>query len=517
MFVDARSLPAGTVVETEICIVGAGAAGITLAREFSNARFRVALLESGDLAFDPGTQELYEGESIGQPFEMTGSRLRFFGGTTNHWGGWCLPYDAVDFETREDLPYHGWPFTRSYLDPWYRRAHEVCRLGPYDYRPSSWGIKTSTVPPPFAGPHFECKVLQESGVHFGPVYGPELRRADNVTVYLNANAYRFDAGEAGNEIRELFAKTLSGSEFTVRSRIYVLAAGGIENARLLLASGRNHNGLGNDRDLVGRFFMTHLIFSGGVMVPSDPDTNFDFRTEARYVKDGTEYTFYSFIALTPSTMHLLHLPNLMLRWTYRFSDTMAALKHAIDGESSDGRLLTDLSRVIGDLDGVADFAARKLLFGSGLPVAALNLLCCLEQQPNPQSRVRLGAQRDRLGMPQVVVDWRPAPDDKSKAVAALRLLATEIGRTGFGRLRCPLLHNDEWPEDFYGNEHHMGTTRMHRDPALGVVDENCRLHTVANLYIAGSSVFPTGGANNPTLTIVALALRLADHVKRQLE
>ena len=165
-------------METEVCIVGAGAAGITLARDFINEPFRVVLLESGGMHYNQQTQDLYEGQSIGRTFEdLTVSRLRYFGGTTNHWGGWCLPLDAIDFEPRDDLPYHGWPFAKSHLDPWYLRAQKVCQLGPYDYRPSSWGITSIEVPAPFSGPDFECKILQENPLRFGAVYAPALRQA----------------------------------------------------------------------------------------------------------------------------------------------------------------------------------------------------------------------------------------------------------------------------------------------------------------------------------------------------
>jgi choline dehydrogenase-like flavoprotein len=140
MIVDARTVPSGTIIETEVCIIGAGAAGITLAREFIDSPFRVALLESGGMHFNVETQGLYAGQSIGVPFDpLTVSRLRYFGGTTNHWGGYCLPLDPIDFERRDDFPYHGWPFPKSYLDPWYARAQKVCRLGPDDYRPADCG------------------------------------------------------------------------------------------------------------------------------------------------------------------------------------------------------------------------------------------------------------------------------------------------------------------------------------------------------------------------------------------
>lgn len=521
MITDARSIPAGTTLQSEICIVGAGAAGITLARAFIGSPFRVVLLESGGMQYEQETQDLYKGQSVGRSLpDLTISRLRYFGGTTNHWGGWCLPLDAIDFEPRDGLPYHGWPFPKAHLDPWYKRAHEVCQLGPYDYRPSSWGITPAKIPAPFSGPEFEGKILQENWLRFGPVYAPELRQAPRMSVLLHANAFNLAAGENGAEVKELAVKTLAGNDFTVRARIYILATGGIENARLLLSSGsQGGNGLGNAHDLVGRFFMLHLAYPGGVIIPAHPRATFNFQNHGQYPIGGGKHEFEFFVGLTAASMRRRQLPNMMILWGYKFSpvsEAVDALKRLVDGEGPGGSRLADLSKVIGNFEGITDFAVRRKLFGQGVPVEALSVNCASEQQPNPQSRVSLGSKRDRLGMREVVVDWQLVPEDKAKAAEILHLLGRETGRVGFGRFHPMLTEGGSWPEGFYGNEHQMGTTRMHRDPSLGVVDENCRVHTVGNLYVAGSSVFPTGGASNPTLTIVALALRLADHVKARL-
>ena len=327
MIIDARSVPSGTILETEVCIVGAGAAGITLAREFIAAPFRVVLLESGGMNYDQETQDLYEGQSVGWTFEdLTLCRLRYFGGTTNHWGGWCLPFDAIDFEARDDLPNHGWPFPKSHLDSWYQRAQDVCQLGPYDYRPASWGITPKEVPPPFSGPDFECKILQENPLRFGSAYASALRQAPRVTVYLHANAFNFDAGESGVKVNELAVKTLSGNDFTVRAQTYILAVGGIENARLLLASGKEGSkGLGNTQDLVGRFLMVHLVYPGGIIIPSHPRMTFDFRTHLDYMIAGGKHWFLSFISLSAESMRRRHLPNIMIHWSYDFSPSKRQL------------------------------------------------------------------------------------------------------------------------------------------------------------------------------------------------
>jgi choline dehydrogenase-like flavoprotein len=514
MIIDARSVPAGTVLETPVCIIGAGAAGITLAREFIGAKFETVLLESGGLEFAPDTQDLYQGANVGRPFEdLTACRLRFFGGTTNHWAGVCAPYDAVDFEAR--FPYHGWPFDRAYLDPWYRRAQEVCQLGPFEYAPAQWGITQGELTPPFDGPAFVCKILQQSPpTRFGRVYEPELRRSARVKVYLQANALGFFIGDHQGEVGELAVATLSGVSFAVRARIFVIAVGGIENARLLLLSGKpGGNGLGNEHDLVGRYFMTNLVYHGGTIALSDPDVDLDAFT-GPYAKPYGGFGFGKFhylsqVGLSAEYMRERHLPNAKFFW-----GDPSILKRL---GSHDRALLDDLSRAIGNVDRTAGTAARKISFAADAPSRSLELTWNSAQLPNPDSRVLLGTERDPFGFRRVAIDWQVTAGDKEKAIATHRLLGAEVGRTGLGRLRSTLNTDDTtWPEDFYGDEHHMGTTRMHLDRTLGVVDQNCRVHSLANLYVAGSSVFPTSGAVNPTLTIVALALRLADHVKERL-
>jgi choline dehydrogenase-like flavoprotein len=524
MFLDARSLPAATISETDVCIIGAGAAGISLAREFTNVGFRVILLESGNTQLDPDTQKLYAGSNIGRPYyDPTVHRLRYFGGTTNHWTGWCALPDSLDFELREGVPYSGWPFSLAYLEPWYRRAQTVCELGPYSYVPSDWGIAPADIPRPFNGPKFDCQVLQLSPpTRFGSVYEPELRQASRLTVYLNANALRFDTSESGESVQQLRVGVLPHGHLIVRARIYVLATGAIENARLLLLSGKDGgNGLGNDHDLVGRFFMVHLEYLGGVIALANRHIKLNFLTGdsgATYKQSGIPREFISYVCLSENTRRERRLPHLRIR-RHQLNPTIesvAALKRLLGKEHGEDTL-RDLLSVIRDLDGLASFAAHKALPGRWLPIDTISVRCTSEQMPNPNSRIRLGKDTDAFGLRKVAIDWQLTSADKRGMVDGHRLFGAEIGRVGFGRFRSFVPEDESnWPKDMYGDEHNIGTTRMHRDPTSGVVDENCRVHGVSNLYVAGSSVFPTAGVANPTLTIVALALRLADHIKESL-
>jgi choline dehydrogenase-like flavoprotein len=526
MIVDAHSVqPAGKVVRTDVCIVGGGAAGITLAREFSNAQFRVALLESGGLQLDAATQNLYSGTNVGRDyFDGRACRLRYFGGTTNHWGGWCLPLDPIDFESRPGFQHSGWPFDRTHLDAWYVRAHELCQLGPYDYSPNHWGIDPVHVPEPFSGKLFGVQVLQLSPpTRFGQVYAPVLSGAPRLTVYLNANVTGLVANDSCREIREAQVATLDGHRFSIQARLFVLAAGGIENARLLLASGPAAHGLGNDRDLVGRFFMTHVQYHGGEIMLSNGTYQPGFDTGS----DGTERViggiprkFIPWIGISEQAMREHRLPNFRLRQTYALSPIHEAVYAAerIGTASDDWQgVKQDLQTILHDIERSPQFEEHPAFEHRNHPADLVLLRCQSEQLPNPNSRVRLAAERDALGMRKLIIDWQLTADDKQKAAATINLLGAEIGRCGLGRVRSWLTGDDlTWPGGMFGDQHHTGTTRMHRSPTMGVVDANCAVHGIPNLYVAGSSVFPTSGAANPTLTIIALALRLADHIKERL-
>ena len=326
-------------------------------------------------------------------------------------------------------------------------------------------------------------------------------------------------------MRQVKVGILPDGRFTVRARVYILAAGGIENARLLLLSENEAGiGLGNHHDLVGRFFTLHLEYFGGVIVRTDPYADLTFQTGeqgARYNRPGAARRFVSYIRLSDETKRQLKLPAMRARFQYPRIPEVDALRRLVSRTDRSGDIPQDLGSVIRKFPVLARYIARGVVYGRNkppAPMASIPLNCTSEQMPNPNSRIGLGKDLDVFGLRKVVVDWRLMAEDKRGMATAHRLLGKELGRGGFGRLKSTVPEDDgEWPSDMRGDQHHMGTTRMHRDPGMGVVDENCRVHRVANLYVAGCSVFPTGGTFNPTLTIVALALRLADRIKERLD
>ena len=370
------------------------------------------------------------------------------------------------------------------------------------------------MPAPFAGPHFAVRMLQNSPpTRFRETFGPELRRSDRVSAYLNATLTGIETNEAESRVERVRVAALGGHEFTVQAGAYVLAAGGIENARLLLAAGRA--GLGNPA-WVGRNFMVHLQCPGGTVAVADPYSNFNFYTNV--TSNGRDYEpfrhrFSTFISPSEATMRARALPQARIMWDFDYTDDIKTIR-AVQGAISwhDAHRLDDVGTIMSDLGGAGTFLFRRLFMDSALPVRSLRLTCTFEPSPNPESRVLLGNEVDALGQRRVEVDWRVSDADRQHAREVMRLFGAELGRTGFGRLHS-LLEGDDWPDEMFGDQHHMGTTMMSKDPARGVVDTDCRLHGNANLYVVGSSVFPHAGVANPTLTITALALRLGQHLR----
>jgi len=524
MIIGFENVEGGAKINADICIVGAGAAGITIARALSGTGLRVCLLESGGLDFDDATQALYSGEEVGHQelFTLTSGRLRYFGGSTNHWGGWCGPLTELDFQPRDWIPHSGWPLRRSDLDPYYARAHEVCELGPYIYDPPK--LERPELPlPKFDRSKLSTRFWRYSTpTRFGQRYRDELKNSDAVQVYLHANLLELTLKSNGNEIGHAVIGSLSGRRAVVNARVFVLACGGIENARILLL--QNHQraqGLGNEHDLVGRFYTTHPHIDSARALPIEPQRFAD--TFVRY-RTPNDIRVQAGVCVSDEAQRREGILN--------SSVTMEAMRDlntgylALKGIVSDigegkwpDEFMEKLGTVINDFGGTVNDVYDRLTGDQyEAPVLAMMVFTRSEQAPNRDSRVFLGSERDVFGQRRITRDWRLSRLDKETIQVGHRMLGEELGRLNLGRLRLNdwLVTDDAYfPDDTGSYGHHLGTTRMADSPREGVVNADCRVHSVANLFIAGSSVFPTGGYMNPTLTIVAFALRLADHLTKE--
>ncbi len=521
MYWDLQELDSKNIFEADICVVGAGAAGIPFVNEFLGSAVRVFLLESGGLTFEKETQELAAGHNVGLPYyPLDLTRFREFGGSTTRWAGACAPLNDIDFEERPWVPYSGWPITKRDLEPYYARAQGIFEIGPYDYQPASWegtGIKFLDL----QSDQLVTRIWQLSPeTNLGLVFREAFRRSENVTVLLHANVTEVITNEHATSVEGVRAVTLDGKEAVVKARFIVLACGGIENARLLLLSNKvAKTGIGNESDLVGRFFMEHPHVVAAV-IQFDGSRSWlksygDVRQHGIRLRAG--------ICLSEPAQRshqvLNYSGSLLDRYirdttTHRQASGYLALKSIVLALKK-GRLPHDLiprfREIIFDLDGIAIGVYNHFL-GRNTGIFARS-----EQAPNPESRVTLSYHKDRLGQNEVQLDWRLTPLDKRTIRVAVDLIGQEFRRLGLGKVTPDdwLIADDmSWPDWLLGGYHHMGTTRMSNNPKNGVVDPNCQVHGMGNLYIAGSSVFPTAGYANPTLTIAAMSIRLAVHLKQ---
>ncbi|MEZ5597957.1 MAG: GMC family oxidoreductase [Pseudomonadales bacterium] len=530
MLVDLLRNPEGADTVSDVCIVGAGAAGIPLARELARHGCSVTLLESGGLDYEQATQDLYRGANVGMAYyELENSRLRFFGGTTRIWGGRCALLDPIDFQARDWVPHSGWPIDLTDLEPHYHRAHAFFELDTFDYGPAPLRERGATLPG-FDPGRITTRLwrFDERHERFGPRMCRDVLDSDRICVLLHANVVHLQANADATAIDSLVIRTLGQSERTVRARHFVLAGGAIENARLLLASRDvETGGVGNRFDQVGRYFMEHPNGRLARVHVADPYA-FWMAMQKRFRR--LQPPVAPVLALADSLQRQERTLNSVFTFKLQRRNTAKGatltqqlysnIKHAINADAK-GRALNHAYR------NVRAWTQRRVRntyerLRSRAGLSRLYMMVRGEQAPNPASRIVLSSQRDALGVPLADLNWQLSAIDKHAARVLVHTFDAELRRLGLGCLepfdwlRDP---GPQWPVDAsIGNHpiagyHHMGTTRMSDDPRRGVVDANCRVHGYANLFVAGSSVFPTSGWANPTLTIVALSYRLAEHLR----
>jgi choline dehydrogenase-like flavoprotein len=528
MLIDLDKAADDLSLEVEICIVGAGAAGVALARDLMKSGRDVCLLEAGGMDYEASTQSLFEGENIGMKYyDLDHSRLRFFGGTTNIWGGRNVPLDPIDFDKREWVPHSGWPITFNDLRKYYRIAHDSLELGEFNYEADNWE-KLGLNPLDFDPEKINTRFWRFDHIaeRFSSRRSEDLVKARNVQIVLHANTVGLQAAENASGIVRVDAITLQGRKLQVKAQHFVLACGAIENARLLLASNNvEANGLGNQHDQLGRYFMEHPHGRIAHIETQDPAAFWALYRKRFPVGD---VPVAPAMVLSPSLQQKLGILNSAATFNLQKDPskgvtlskrTYMNLKYTLSPTTS-GRLLWQTWR--GSLNWLQRHVSMPLL-RSVVKMKRMNLyvMARAEQAPNPDSRVRLSAQKDALGCQRADLDWRLNALDKETMLQFGRVLGKEFDRLGLGKLTtCEWLEDGkpEWPVDItvgnhpIGGYHHMGTTRMSTSPRKGIVDANCTVHGYDNLHIAGSSVFTTGGWANPTLTILALTHRLGDHL-----
>ena len=550
MILDADAVDHGACLRTDICVVGGGPAGISLALALSGRGLSVILLESGRLEEHAPTQALYAGEVAQERLHSPADtfRQRRLGGSSAIWGGRSMPFDPIDFESRPQVPHSGWPISYDDLAPFYPQANALSEAGRFSYDADD--ALGGAAPPMIRG--FASDVVRTNGLerfscptNFGRRYERRLRVASDVQVLIGANCTELRLQADGRSVRELAVATLAGRRFRVAARATVLAAGGLETARLLLAS-RDvaPNGIGNEHDVVGRYYMCHIAGNVGTLVlhgrPQDVRHGYEVTPEGIYCRRRLA------IVAAEQRRHglanavaRLHFPRItdprhrngvlsglfLVRKliSYEYGSRLRDVEQPTAGLYA-RHLLNVLTDPADTTAFLAHWVRRRTLASRKFPSVILrnrtnrfSLELHGEQMPRADSRVTLTNQLDALGMPRLRIDWRYSPEDIESLGRTLDLMAQEFERSGVGRLAYEraTLEEDLMRFGAYGG-HHIGTARMGTDPRTSVVDRDCRVHSVGNLYVAGSAAFPTSSQANPTLTLIALSLRLGDHLSQRL-
>ncbi len=529
MILDLESVDTPLNLSTDICIIGAGVAGQTLSERLSKYELKTVLIESGDKDFRKDTQSLAKGENIGEPYyDLESARLRLFGGTAAIWGGRCAELDPIDFEQRDYIPHSGWPFLKSELDGYYSEVFTQLDLK----RPGAGRLWTEIEqsPPAFSKHKLDTDLwaFDEDGRRFTNVNRPNLSQTD---ILLNATLSKILVSGQG-QVTEIEARSLTGRKADIKAKVFVLAAGAIETVRVLMGAVPSRpTGLGNDHDVLGRYFMEHPHARAGQIIPENVAQTLSVLPRAIRHK-GQRYAAY--MRPAPDLQREKGILNTSISFAPRrhegenleiFRATTNLLKHELPSTQFWREFYGGLKRfAIRGLE-KTDPWSSVLNMKASRGKMGVYAIARAEQSPNPQSRITLGSEVDALGLPRPQLDWRLSDIDGRSLRVLMETLNEEYRRLGWGRVEpSPWLLDEttQWKTDplisahAIGGYHHMGGTRMGTDVKTSVVNADCRLHDSANLYIASSSVFPTGGWANPTITIMALALRLGDHLGQKL-
>jgi choline dehydrogenase-like flavoprotein len=512
--------------EADICIVGSGATGLSCAVEFLSTGLRVLVLEGGLRVLDEGAKDIHRAGLDGLLHKgIHEARERIVGGTTTTWGGQALPFMKEDFAYRPWMQNSGWPFGRAELEPFYDRASHTLGIDaavPFDVRP--W--KGAGIPEPVFEPDslelFVTKWCRQP--NFALRHGSAIAASETTTLLYNANAVELVLDEPGGHVREVVIRSLSGRNGTVRAKQVILAGGCVETARLLLASRRQMpEGVGNGYDLVGRYFQDHTASIVGLMLPNVREEFHDV-FDPFYLRG---YKYFPRLRLSPAWARKREVLHASIQIVIppdadEAIDASKALVRALKTRRFDNDAVLAAQRVARRPLDLFRAAWRLAVKHRGISSrrSPVWLECQSEQEPDPASRVRLDeTETDKLGMPRVRLDWRVSEKTYETIREATILAAAQFSRSGLG-----IVVVDDWittmSEDWRGQigdvYHQCGTTRMGASETSGVVDADCHVYGVRNLSVASAAVFPTSSFSNPTMTAIALSIRLCDRIKSRM-
>lgn len=544
MIADLNTSGTDALSDYDLCIVGSGPAGMTLAAELADSGLRLCVLESGRARPTKHGDALRRVISEGIIIKEY-SRERVLGGASTTWAGLSSPLDAADMEPRAFLRHSGWPITRDELVPYWAAAAERYRFAPLElFGRDGFGALRERNEVALEWNDVEEKVFLAASEPQD--FGREQRHVferDGVDLLLDATLLRLETEGDGKRASRAVLATSSGRELTCRARVFVLATGGIENARLLLASN-----LGNEHDQVGRYLMNHPKNYHGVIRLTQPVREMPYHfgclhkgyagyaglrvplaSQAgrgllnHYVRFEPLFPWSGNLGVEAFVFLIKRSRGLLRGWKKKREDTVVPLRdYSETGDDSDlqneRKGVLDWFKLLGlvvvNLPRVLQYVVSRLREGSSPTIHKVRLRNFMEMEPDPENRVLLGDETDVYGQRVPIVRHQVSQRDRTSLLALHDALASDLAVNGFGTLESGLAEAEPWPIDLDAS-HHMGTTRMGTDPTDSVVDSRLRMHSMENVYVAGASVFPTSGCANPTFTLVALSIRLAQHLRER--
>jgi choline dehydrogenase-like flavoprotein len=549
MLIDERRIDDHDVIQTDICVIGAGPAGITFAREFIGTSAHVTVIESGQFDYDEEVQRLADGDVDSYYFDenaIADGRRRQFGGTANLWiystepddgrrYARSLPPEPVDLAPRAGQPETGWPMTFEDLNPFFQRAQAVWNSGQFDYEVNTWASDDAQ-PIETASSPLATRICQHGPSDvFYLRYRDDLLAADNIDLHLNCTALEFDANRAGDRARVVRLVGKNGKTFSIAAKIFVTACGGVENVQLLLTSDFARPGrAGNRHDNLGRYVTSHPEFRMGTTVPGHSDKFDDLALyDVRWVGRHMVSAFLTLADEIKQSEGLLNMSVGLIPRGAGFGTDAHRAMASFAAARRRGESQTDLIDKVRSVLRSPRHAANALTqresryyeewrggWSQHLGAhnfEAVELWAAPEQSAEHRNRLTLSDKRDRLGRNQITLDYRWSQADRDNIQRSIDIFGSLVEGVGLGPFKAWNEFEGAVRPRQEGFHHPMGGTRMHVDPRMGVVDPDCLVHGLENVYVAGSSVFPTGlGYANPTLTLLALSLRLADHIKAEL-
>ena len=453
----------------DVCIIGAGAAGITLAINLAKAGVDIALCEGGDENYTEESQGMYKGTVVGDPyFQLDIARLRFLGGTTNHWAGMSRPFEKIDFERQYIGAEYEWPIGYEAINKYLTEACEILEIN-NDFESKEKALSKEVR---------KINFNWSPPVRFKQKYITNMTELKNLTLLTNANLIELSGGN--RKINEITLSSINKKTIKIRAKKYIFAMGGIENSRMLLWFKARYNDKFFDVNTpIGKYWMEHPHFTIG---------------QALVENQISDHMYYAIS-----------------------KDTQIDRKILGCGLRVERQTKTGVKKLVNELLCVSPTLGKKMMhMVSKDLVCGVTFRAAWEQAPDPSNHVKLSNRKDILGVPRTELHWVKNKIDRKTIEESVSIYNDWLLQNNFGRIKL-----DDWvadgkiypQNDELAGYHHMGGTRMGRSSLYGVVDADCKVFGSDNLYIAGSSIFTTGGHNNPTLPIIQFSLRLRDHIK----